>query len=227
MKNISLYLNIVLVIAVAVLFYLHFSSSPQSESAKPDGKKGESLSLDDKIAYVNIDTLFENYTFYQDLRDLLLKKQQSSEADLNSRSQSLQRRAMDFQEKYEKRLITTRQAEEMQQKLMRDQQNLMQLREQITQELMQDEQELNKQLYDSISSFLKDYNTEHGYKLVLSASLGANVLYAEETLDITQDVVKGLNQRYNGEATEEQDTEKKQDKDAEAKTEDESTSENQ
>lgn len=195
MKNISLILNVVLIVAVGVLYVLHFSGGGASTG------KGSTTVVDStgrtlKVAYVNMDSLFEKYAFYGDLTELMEQKKQSSEATLNAKAASLERQAMEFQEKLQKHLITQRQAEEMGQKLEKDRQQILQLQADLTQRLVEDERLLNKQLYDSISSFLKDYNAEHNYNLVLSVALGTNLLYGDSTLDITADVIKGLNTRY-------------------------------
>lgn len=48
---------------------------------------------------------------------------------------------------------------------------------------------------DSIQSFLRDYNKQKGYSIILSKA-GDNILYANPAMDITTDVVNGLNKRY-------------------------------
>ncbi len=203
MKNISIILNAVLVVAVAVLFYLHFSAS-KAETKTVKSKNVETAESGE-IAYVNIDSLTKNYKFFEDLRELLMQKQQNSELSLNRRAAAYEKEAMDFQEKIQKHLITQRQAEEMQQKLMAKQQNILKLRETLGMQLAQDERAMNKQLHDSINSFLTDFNQDR-FKMILSVSIGQNLLYGDEALNITEEVIDGLNNRYNG-SEETEDTE--------------------
>ena len=195
MKNISTIINVVLVIAVAVLFYLHFSGS-QTETKTVKAKNVETAESGE-IAYVNIDSLTKNYKFFEDLRELLMQKQQNSELSLNRKAAAYEKEAIDFQEKIQKHLITQRQAEEMQQKLMAKQQNILKLRETLGMQLAQDERAMNKQLHDSINSFLLDFNQDR-FKMILSVSIGQNLLYGDEALNITEEVIEGLNNRYNG-----------------------------
>ena len=208
MKNISIILNAVLVVAVAVLFYLHFSGS-KAETKTVKSERVETAESGE-IAYVNIDSLTKNYKFFEDLRELLMQKQQNSELSLNRKAAAYEKEAMDFQEKIQKHLITQRQAEEMQQKLMAKQQNILKLRETLGMQLAQDEQAMNKQLHDSITSFLIDFNSDR-FKMILSVSIGQNLLYGDEALNITEEVIEGLNNRYNGsEETEDKEETKKE-----------------
>ncbi len=62
--------------------------------------------------------------------------------------------------------------------------------------MMKEQSELNKKLFESITNFLAEYNKEKGYEIVLSTVVAGNVLYAADGFDITQDVVKRLNEQY-------------------------------
>lgn len=195
MKNISIILNAVLLVAVGVLFYLHFSASTPTK--KVVNSEGVETAEGGELAYVVIDSLRKNYKFFEDLRELLIQKQQNSELSLNRKAAAYEKEAVDFQEKIQKHLITQRQAEEMNQKLMTKQQNILKLKETLSKQLAEDESSMNKQLQDSISSFLEEYNSGR-FRLILSVSMGQNLLYGDAALNITDEVISGLNNRYNG-----------------------------
>jgi len=205
MKNISIILNAVLLVAVGVLFYLHFSAT-KSEKKVVSNKSVETAESGE-VAYVVIDSLRKNYKFFEDLRELLIQKQQNSELSLNRKAAAYEKEAIDFQEKIQKHLITQRQAEEMNQKLMDKQQNILKLRETLSMQLADDEASMNKQLQDSISSFLEEYNAGR-FKMIFSVSMGQNLLYGDAALNITDEVISGLNHRYNGTVDEEKVKEK-------------------
>lgn len=203
MKNISIILNAVLVVAVGVLFFLHFSGGESESKPKKVKKNTNGEGVSGEIAFVNIDSLRKNYEFFEDLRDLLMQKQQNSEVSLNRKAAAYEKEAIDFQEKIQKHLITQRQAEEMNKKLMAKQQNILKWRETLAMQLAEDEAEMNQQLHDSINSFLVEYNSDGRYKMILSISMGQNLLYGAEALNITEEVITGLNERYKGTLTEE------------------------
>ena len=199
MKNISLYLNIVLFLAVALLYIDRFSGNGEKE--KEISKVSSTASGD--IVYINVDTLLNNYDLYNELKTNLLQEQQNLEASLNSKSKAYQRKAMEFQQKVEKRLVTQAQAEEMQQQLMNEQQSLLQLKDQLSMQLAEKEQHMNKQIFEKVTSFLKKYNKNLKHKIILGNSMGTNVLEADSTLDITSIALKGLNEDYQKSSKEE------------------------
>jgi outer membrane protein len=196
MKNLSLILNAVLIVAVGVLFYLHFSVRG---SAKAGPAKAEGISIyqpDVPIVYVNIDTLLSNYEYFSDMQNDFADKQSELEAELNNRSRQYEASAMDYQNKVQKGLVTRREAAELEQQLLAEQQNLLQLRDQLTLQLQEEEQVSNRKLINAIMEYLKEYNEDPNYQFIFSNSFGDNVLFANDQLDITASVLPGLNAKY-------------------------------
>lgn len=206
MKNISLILNIVLIIAVAFLYVDKFTGSSEGEiDTETAAKPGE------EVVYINLDSLMNSYDLYNELKTELMQEQQKLEANLNSKLKGYQRRAMEFQQKVEKRLVTTKQAEQMQQQLMQEQQDLGQLKDQLQMQLMEKEQEMTKQIYDKLNDYLEKYNNIKKHKVILGNTMGNVVLKADNKLDITNVILKGLNDEYqNKEVKEEETTEEVQ-----------------
>lgn len=78
---------------------------------------------------------------------------------------------------------------------MKMQQDLQELQERLSMELDQETASYNNALRDSLQSFLKAFNKDKGFKLILSKA-GDNMLLADPTMDITKEVVEGLNKAY-------------------------------
>jgi len=198
MKNVSLIINVVLGIAVATLYVLHFTSPEIPEEIQAVYEEREEyhpLSMD--IVYVDFDTLLNNYDMFFDLQKQFLEKQQALEGELNSSSRSYERQVADFQDKVQKGLVTRSQAQQLELELTQFQQELMQQRDQFQRELMEEEQVMNRQLQHSINNFLEEYNKNHNYQYILSHSFGGPFLYTDKTLNITREVIEGLNRKYN------------------------------
>lgn len=199
MKKVSLVLNIVLIIAVGVLYFLHFNS--QQKVTKIDDQV-DSLAVEENaapngsIVYVNIDTLLQNYDMYYDLSADLNSKQKKLEAELTSKSKTYQQGVSDYQNKVQKGLITRSTAQEIEQQLMQEQQNLMQLRDNMSQQLSEEQQVMNRQLINNIMEYLKKFNKDHDYKYIMSNSFGGPLLYSDKALDITREVLRGINAEY-------------------------------
>lgn len=194
MKNLSLILNAVLIVAVGVLYYLHFSSGHNTKKSK--GSESTQVASGVPIVFINIDTLLNNYEYYADLQDEILNKQSELEAQLNSRTRTYDKNAKDYQDKVNKGLVTRREAAELEQSLYQEQQEILQLRDQLAAELQEEELVRNRRLIENIMVFLKEYNKDYNYQYIFSNSFGSNILYAGDSLDITNSVLEGLNKQY-------------------------------
>lgn len=198
MKNISLIFNVVLTIAVIVLFVIVLGKN------NDDAPSGVNLSGETKtnftlpIAFVNIDSLLLNYQFAKESNESLMKKAEDSRLDLNVRGRQLQSEMTEFERKLENNAFLSRErAEQEQNRLIRKQQDLQQLDTRLSQELMEAQQKMSEQLRDTINTFLRWYNRDNKYEFILSNTSNDNILLSGEGYDITQEVVDALNERYN------------------------------
>ncbi|MFW5762446.1 MAG: OmpH family outer membrane protein [Cyclobacteriaceae bacterium] len=196
-KYLLLGLNVVLLIAVAVLFYLHFSNSTQFE----DAESADLLETDLSVAYINSDSLLSNYEFFNELAEQMETKRQKLEAEYQNRAQGLQREIEQFQRNVNN--MTIGQGRAVEEDLMKKQQNLLQYQERLQQQLLREEAQVNEKLYEKVSEYLKTYGKENNLKLVLTYQKGSGVLYADDSLNITEQVISGLNSAYVNEKNQE------------------------
>ncbi len=149
-----------------------------------------------KIAYVEVDSLMSQYQFCKDYNLLLNKKGENAANLLQQKQRALQQHANALQKKYESNGFTTRdELERAQNQLAKEQQDLAELDQRLTNELAMENAKLNEELRDSIQAFLKVYNKTRKYDYIFSRQ-GDNILLANKKLDITSEVVAGLNKRY-------------------------------
>ncbi len=156
--------------------------------------KTESVSTP-KVAFVEVDSIMTRYNFATEYAAILKKKMETIQSTLNSKGLSLQKEAADFQNKIQSGKITQEQAANIQSSLQKKQIQLQNLQESLTTQYQELQDKYNKALHDSIQNFLSSYNKTHGYDFILSKS-GDNILLGNPRLDITDDVIKGLNKRY-------------------------------
>jgi outer membrane protein len=204
MKNLSLVLNIVLLVAVVVLFYLHFSG-PKSQTAASGSDS--SLAYDMKIAYINSDTVLKYYDYLKVNKEKLEAKGKKLNDDYRNRVLSLQNEIQAYQRNVSS--MTLGQARSAEEDLGKKQQNLQMYEQSLAQQMMQEENKLNKELYERITAFLKTYGKEKGLQVVLKYDQTSDVLFGNEPLDISQDVIKGLNDAYKTEKVKADSTAKK------------------
>ena len=196
MKNFNYIINGVLALAVVILFVLQFTGKKESGVTKTFTAE-ESASGLLPIAYVNVDSLLLNYNYSKDLNEIIIKKQENSRASVNQKLRSLQTEMQDFQRKVENNAFLTRErAEQEQARLMKKQQELQDFDNRLAQELVSEQQRLNEQLRDTLVSQLRVYNKDKGYQVILSNTMGDNILLAGDAYDITKEVIEYLNKNY-------------------------------
>ena len=157
---------------------------------------GTSQSGGVKIAYVELDTLMNQYQLYKDYSEVLTRKGNNIQNTLAKKQRTLESHAAAVQKKYESNGFTTRdELERAQASIQREQQELAQLADRLNSEFNEEQARINTEAKDSIQSFLKRYNKTKKYDYVM-VKAGDNLLIANPKYDITQDIIKGLNKRY-------------------------------
>jgi outer membrane protein len=197
MKKLSVVLFVILFLAVAGLYFFHFSAGKKNIKIEEKGKTIELPS--GGIVFVNIDSIIFNFSMYADRRQELLKKQQSADAELNSKGTQYQTGVKDYQDKVNKGLVTRATAAQMEQALIQQQQDLVTLRDKLQANLAEEEQVMNRQVMEYITKFLEENKSEYNYQFILGKSFGGVVLYSDNSLEITQRVLDALNKKYQSE----------------------------
>ena len=208
MKNGNLIVNIIFGAAIVLLFVL-YAKKPSAEAVKEPVTTEVDTSLDAlfadeemveanfPIAYVIVDSVMQNYLYYQKLEKQYQNLVSSEEAKLQKKAEQFQKDVEDFQYQIEKRIITSADAQAKEAELGQRQQNLYAEQQKKQQELAVKEQKLLDQLIDSVHACIKFYNADGKYKIILNNAYQSSVLYAEEQLNITNDILKVMNARYN------------------------------
>jgi outer membrane protein len=192
MKNISLILNAILFVAVAVLYYLHFSPKTTAEA----GDHAANVS-DLKIAYINSDSVLKYYEFFNLNKEKLEAKGKKLDQDFRNRAQSLQNDISSYQRNVGS--MTIGQAKALEEDLGKKQQNLQLYQRSLEQEIMTDQARMNEELYAKITAYLKKYGEENGLQAVLKYDPTSDLLFGGKAIDITQQVITGLNETFKAE----------------------------
>lgn len=166
------------------------------KSVETEPVAGQTAAAGD-IVYIQIDSLLMNYDMYNDLMSAFQSKYQASQDELQKKSRQLESDAKAFENQINKGLLTRSAAEQQQQNLLQRQENLQNEANNKQLELQEEEYVLNNQVLDAIKTFLAKYNAAHQYSLILTTSLASNIIMeGDRGLDITNDVVRGLNEEY-------------------------------
>ena len=178
-------------LAIAAMMVSCNNQSPKMDD-QPAATSGEGI----KIAYVEVDSLMTQYNFAKDYSVTLQKKSNNARNTLNQKGNALQAAMANFQQKLNNNGFQSReQAASQQAAIQRQQNDLQELQARLENELASETAKFNEALRDSLQNFLKAYNQDKKFDLILSKA-GDNILMGNKKLDITQDVINGLNKRY-------------------------------
>lgn len=193
MKNTSIVLFAVLFLSVAGLYILHFSGSKSKVSGK-SGLSGSGESSELSIAYIKVDSLAVNYDFAQEMHDGFVKQQEAFTKEYGEKRNRFESQAAAFQEKVQRGgFLSQERAMQERDRLMGEEQQITKLDQELSTKLAQIQTDNNKQLLDSIMTYLKIYNKDKKYSYILNAG---EVLIGDEASNITKEVLVGLNARY-------------------------------
>jgi outer membrane protein len=163
----------------------------------------------ESIVYVNSDSLITGYEFYKkSVKEIEVKKNQFA-GDIENQATAFQNKVLKAQQNAQS--MTMGEIEATKKNLAAEEQRLMQYRDALMQNLANQEKEIVDKMNKNIDDFIKRYAEKNGYKMVLGYKQGVTVWYADPKLDVTADVLKGLNEEYRnqGEAKNEKKDEKK------------------
>lgn len=194
MKGTSLIVSIVLFVAVAVLYVLHFTGA---------GKSGQNSGADDravisrdglKIAYVKADSVILNYNLAEFLHDDFTKKQEVYTTEYASKRKSFEKDAAAFQEKLQRGgFLSEQRAVQERDRLVGLEQEIMKMDQELSTKLGEMQNVNGQQVLDSLQSCLKNYNSTKKYDYILNAS---SILIGDEGDNITADILKMMNEKY-------------------------------
>lgn len=204
-KNYSLILNVVLVVAVGILYYFHFtqcgascdSSGSDSTNVNVPAMKMPKEIKASKVVYINSDVLNEKYDFVKDLTADAQAKQKRLEANYQSKAQKLQTDYESFQQKANAGLMSENQIKTAQDDLMKRKEELDNMQLQLD-ALMDEVANANEQVRQNVIDCIKEFNKagQYNYIMTYTDGPGGIILLANDSLDITSEIVDGLNERY-------------------------------
>ncbi len=196
MKNISIVFNVILGIAVAVLYYLHFAGNSAGAEAKKDAKpKAVAMPKiqlkSTPLVYVNADSLWENFTLVKQMRKEMEFEKKKFESKFEADYHKLETDYLALRDKAE----TMSQEEGMmkQQELMAREQKLTEFRQVESKRLAKLEADKTDKIQKTITEYLTEQYSKSNYAYILGYSAGGGILFANDSLEITNEVVDGLN----------------------------------
>jgi outer membrane protein len=195
MKNINAVLHVISLIAIAVLFFLYLKpSSPAGKSHQSKNDTSIAGSREIAIAYFEMDTVEHNYKYIKDVQDQLKSRQQAIANDLNNTKKQYYGRIQQLQGKAA--TMSQQEGEAAQAEINQMQVELQQKEARLNQELQEQQFKLMQDINKKIEDFLETYNKNRKYAYILSHSPGDFMYYKDTLNNITNEIIRGLNDTY-------------------------------
>ncbi len=193
MKNILLVVNIILLFLVGFLYYLYFSSNKKSASQNIPSAAAHHENESARVAYIDLDSLQNNYAYYKKIKAEFEKKQEAANNEITGLQKKYQTRAMQLQQKGP--TMNQQEQESAMQEMNKMQQDLQAKKQSIDNDLYNTNSKMKEDILSRIQNYLKEYNKDGKYSYIFSYEPGF-MFYKDSTLNITPDVIAGLNELY-------------------------------
>ena len=196
MKNTFHFLG-ALALSAVVAFGAVSCNNTKGEGAQDTAAAAsDSLAAKGSIVYIDMTRVMAEYDMANDLRAVVETKVQNIQAEITRRGKKLENDVKEFQDKMNKGLMTRSVAEVQQQKLIKQEQDFNNYAAQKQQEIQEEQVVMMNQLGDAIKTFIDKYNEEKQYAMIITNNGGSPVVAANPALNITDDVLAGLNDEY-------------------------------
>ncbi|WP_300433674.1 OmpH family outer membrane protein [Christiangramia sp.] len=149
-----------------------------------------------KTAYVDTTVLIKEYKEMKDVEAQFTSKSDSVRQQLDSVAKVFQQEVQEYQSQMNSMSESQRKAKE--QELMQKQQMLQQQQQMVGNRLREESNTVMDSLVTKIKDYVKDYGKDNNYTYIFGSNESANIMYAEEGLDITQEILSELNEEYGG-----------------------------
>lgn len=196
MKHLSIIINVVLLMAVAFLYYYVFSRKNTGSSVSKNTSDTMISTNTNRppIAYVELDSLNEKIVYIREKRKELEDEQRAIEGEWQNAYRGLENQKNNFLKKGQS--ITQQEAEQFQGVLIQQQQQIDGKKQSLTQKLSEKSYKFMEEIQSKLKEFLTEYNKEKNYMYILTTGTGLDyMVYKDSALNITNDVVKGMNEK--------------------------------
>jgi outer membrane protein len=193
MKNGLVILNVVLLAAVAVLFYLHFSTAKKTDPVRVAGTNTSSSNETFRIAYFEMDSIENAFSMVKDVKGELGKREDAMNNELTRMEKDYRNKAAQYQAQAQN--MNQTQSEMAQRDMMQTQQAMQGRKQQMEQEYQEFSMRKLKDVRTKIEDYLKEYNRNSNYSYIVSYEPGL-FYYKDTAYNITADLIKGLNAEY-------------------------------
>ena len=188
--------NAVLLLGLIGIYVLHFTggnnkSKVNTEATAPLQKEGGLT-----VAYVNTDTLLAKYQYAIDMEQELMTYKDQMERSGRQQMEQFQKDYENYLKTGSTMTLTQQQAKE--EELKKRAEKMQTLEQELTAKIMERQMSENTKLLNAIFAFVREYNNANQqFDVILRQTFNDSpTLYLNPGMDITQEIVDGLNEEY-------------------------------
>ena len=174
MKKIPLYVAVLAIVLSIVAIYFAKSNS--------------------QLVYVDVNKLIEGYSRTKVAKAEFDKKANLLKANVDSLVGNWQKELKNYEK--ERATLSSKELKLKQELLGNKQQQINGYQEAIQKKIQEEDKKVTQTVINDINDYIKEYGKDHNYKIIFGASGGGNIMYADESTDLTEEVLKGLNAEY-------------------------------
>lgn len=193
-------INCILFVGLILIYIFHFTGIGAKSNSLANADAKAPIAVGEggiKIAYINTDSLMDKYQYALDLQEQLKSFQSAKE---NSYKQQMSQ----FQKDYEAYVkgggenMTLAQQQAKEKELSERMQRLQSLEAELAQQIQEKTLSESEKMTRAVYNFIREYNAQNQqFDLILARSFSSSpILYGNEGMDITEEIVKGLNEEY-------------------------------
>ena len=191
-------LYVILFSAVGIVLSLQFSRTEPSLEIKETSQNTLNNTIDSlnilKVAYVNSDTVSKYYKFAIKIQKDLTKKRSEAEKQIKNKYYAYERLVKDYEKAAP--IMGDREKMEKAQNIRLLEQEIMQVEQQLSSKVSKEELKITQDYIIKTNDFMQVIGQRLGYDYVMSYRLGGEMLYANPNHDISDEIIKLLNQQY-------------------------------
>lgn len=196
MKPINWILHGLSLLAILFLLYKQFSCSGNCQAANDTKKDSDAAASPSNFqaAFFYSDSLLGQLKFFKESEATFKKKQESMMKELQAKEEAMQREVQKLQKNAEN--MTRNEMENAQKRLGGMERDLMERKEKLSGQFAEETAEFNEALHKKVISYLEEFNATKKYKFIFSVAREGNIFYSDPSLDITNEMIKALNEKY-------------------------------
>ena len=173
-KNYQTILSVTAILLALVSFYFSRTSS--------------------ELVYVDVNKLMDGYKRTKIAKADFEKKASVMKGNVDSLITGWQKELQAYEK--ERATMSLKELKLKQELLNNKQQQLNSYQEAIQKKMQEEDKKVTQTVINDINDYVKEYGKNHGYKIIFGASGGGNIMYASDATDLTQDILKGLNDEF-------------------------------